>query len=250
MDFWKTIEDEVFKNEDLDVYEKMCFLVLMSREEEIKLTSEELGRLMGCGKITAKRAFDSLRVKGYLEKDYRSDPPKPRESKVIRPEEDVDEIVKVVDTFQEDFQEGFFTTERMAEADQEQSPVDERRKLMAAYILGDDSVQEDSTQIFRSQKEKKAGLVDQVIELIEEKISFKEANIILAFAGNDIDKISKTYQMAKASQVTDTISYLINALQKKDSHVIKASESKSEKTQIDATRLMKMQAYNNMKPKK
>lgn len=249
MDFWRIIDTEVFQNEDLDVYEKMCLLVLMSRGEEVKLTSDELGRLMGCGKVTAKRAFDSLRIKGFLEKDYRSDPPKSRKSKVIR-EEEADEIMKVANTFEEAFQEGFFTTDADEAPVREEEPKEDRRKLMAAYILGDESVQDESSKIFRSQKEKKANLVDQVIELIEEKISFKEANIILAFAGNDVERIRKTYQMAKSSQVSDTISYLINALQKKDSHVIKASESKTDNSQIDANRLMKMQAYNNMKPKK
>ena len=88
-------------------------------------------------------------------------------------------------------------------------------------------------------------LTDQVIALIDEKISSKEANIILAFANNDLDKIKRKYLIAKQSQVSDTIGVLINELQKKDSNVIKTEESMPENTQVDTNRLMKMQAYQN-----
>ena len=69
MDFWKAIESEIFLNENLDIYEKMCLLVLMSQGEEVYLTSERLAQFMGCGTNTARRAFESLRLKGFLSKD-------------------------------------------------------------------------------------------------------------------------------------------------------------------------------------
>jgi hypothetical protein len=84
-----------------------------------------------------------------------------------------------------------------------------------------------------------------LIALIDEKISFKEANIILAFANNDLDKVRRHYLSAKQSQVSDTIGVLISSLQKKETQVIKADETVSENRQIDTNRILKMQAYKN-----
>jgi hypothetical protein len=258
MDFWKSIEEEVFENDDLDIYEKMCLLVLMSRDESTRLTTDVLAHLMGCGKVTAKRAFDSLRMKGYLSKDYQNDPPVRRESSVIQNPDDVAEIAKVLQHFDDDFKEGFFkveheavaqdTVKKVSSSDKHRGESD-LRKRMAEYLLGDDALYEEAPKTFVSQKESKEALVDEVIDLIEEKINFKEANIILAFAGNDMERIKKHYIQAKASQVTDTIGFLINALQKKESNVIKSEEKSQENNQIDTNRLKKMQAYQNNKMK-
>lgn len=249
MEFWKSIEEEVFENYDLDIYEKMCLLVLMSRDESTRMTTEKLAEFMGCGKVTAKRAFESLRMKGYLAKDYQSDPPVRRESSVIQNPEDVAEISKVVEHFDDDFKEGFFKVDQEPVTQTKHRGENDLRKRMAEYLLGDDSSYESAPKAFVSQKESKEALVDQVIELIEEKINFKEANIILAFAGNDMERIKKHYIQAKASQVTDTIGFLINALQKKESNVIKTEEKTQDNSQIDSSRLKKMQAYQNNKMK-
>lgn len=249
MEFWKTIEEEVFENDDLDIYEKMCLLVLMSRDESTRMTTEKLAEWMGCGKVTAKRAFDSLRMKGYLAKDYQSDPPVRRESSVIQNPEDVAEITKVLQHFDDDFKEGFFKVDQEPVVQTKHRGENDLRKRMAEYLLSDDASYETAPKVFVSQKESKEALVDQVIELVEEKINFKEANIILAFAGNDMERIKKHYVQAKASQVTDTIGYLINALQKKESNVIKTEEKVPENSQIDSIRLKKMQAYHNNKMK-
>ncbi len=258
MDFWKSIEEEVFENEDLDIYEKMCLLVLMSRDESARMTTEKLSELMGCGKVTAKRAFDSLRTKGYLAKDYQSDPPVRRESSVIQNPDDVAEITKVLQHFDDDFKEGFYKVDQEPTTDTPENHVpsqtkhrgeNDLRRRMAEYLLGDETDYEPLPKSFVSQKESKEALVDEVIELIEEKINFKEANIILAFAGNDMERIKKHYIQAKASQVTDTIGFLINALQKKESNVIKSDEKTQENSQIDTNRLKKMQAYHNNKVK-
>jgi DNA-binding transcriptional regulator YhcF (GntR family) len=251
MSFWTEIETEIFKNSQLDIYEKMCLLVLMSQGEEVRLSSDELAMYMGCGVNTAKRAFESLRIKGFIEKDYAASPPVRRESNVLR-NESVGEILKPIDEFSGDFKAGFYTTSESeggsrehAEPPKDDSGQDdafERRKQMAAYLLGDDSVLQ---KPFVSKKVTTESLTDQVIALIDEKISSKEANIILAFANNDVDKIKKKYQIAKQSQVSDTIGVLINELQKKDSNVIKTDDPLPENTQVDTNRLLKMQAYQN-----
>ena len=252
MDFWKTIQSEIFSNEQLDIYEKMCLMVLMSLDEETHLSSVQLANFMGCGLNTAKRAFDSLRIKGYLSKDYIEGR---RSSNIVRNEEAL-EISKPIEDISEEFRAGFYVSsedplgseahrdERVVKASYEtDSKIDqevERKKQLAAYLLGNES------DGYVSQKVVVQPLVDQVIALIEEKISFKEANIILAFAGNDIEKIRRKYKIAKQSQVSDAISVLINELQKKETPIIKAEESN---TQIDTNRLLKMQAYQNSRLK-
>lgn len=248
MAFWEALENEIFKNEHLDIYEKMCLMVLMSQGEEVNLTSEKLAAYMGCGINTAKRAFESLRIKGYLTKDYqKSGSLTSRESNVIRTDDAV-EISKPVQELTETFQEGFFTRSENSSATNTENASDaERRKQMTAYLFGDDL---EASKSFVSKKLSSTSLVDQVIELVDEKISYKEANIILAFAANDLEKIKKKYAIAKQSQVSDTISVLINELQKKDSDTPKTGEMLQENSQIDANRLLKMQAYQNSRYKK
>lgn len=262
MDFWETIEQEIFKNDRLDIYEKMCLLVLMGQGEEAHLTSVQLANYMGCGLNTAKRAFDSLRIKGFLAKDYEGEKIVRRESNVVRDEE-VIEISRTAGEESDDFKAGFYKPaeenidnnkgdeKRLSNiAGQSGHSVDysrddleiERRRQMAAYLLGGE---EEPKQTFISKKETNQALIDQVIELVDEKISFKEANIILAFASGDMDKIRKKYKIAKQSQLSDTISVLINELQKKETTVIKNEDQPIENTQIDTNRLLKMQAYQN-----
>jgi len=250
MDFLEVLEDKILKNERLDIYEKMCLIVLMSQGEEVRLTSEELASYMGCGLNTAKRAFDSLRIKGFLSKDYAEEAPTKRTSNIVSADEsDVLELTQEADFSKEAFQEGFFTDktgENFVKESQKPSFSDDekmRRAQMAEYILGGDAASPQKE--FVSRKEVKNALVDQLIALIDEKISFKEANIILAFANNDLDKVRRHYLSAKQSQVSDTIGVLISSLQKKETQVIKADETVSENRQIDTNRILKMQAYKN-----
>ena len=148
MDFWHAIETEIFKNDSLDIYEKMCLLVLMSQGDEVHLTSVQLASYMGCGLNTAKRAFESLRIKGYLAKDYQASPATVRDSNVVKNEEAVG-ISKPLKEESEDFQAGFFTgtiesksttqqTEsfetRLSEKDKDIDPEISRRRQMAAYL--------------------------------------------------------------------------------------------------------------------
>ncbi len=261
MAFWREIENEIFQNKSLDIYEKMCLMVLMSQGEEVHLTSEQLADYMGCGINTAKRAFDSLRLKGFLSKDYENEPPVRRESNVLGGS-DVVEIAKPLVEESDQFQAGFFTkpsNERQSVKSESAEPYSaeaDRKRQMAAYLLSDDA---DPGKPFVSKKVTNQSLTDQVIAMVEEKISSKEANIILAFANNDIEKIKHKYKIAKQSQVSDTIGVLINELQKKDSPVIKGGDplsnqsstgpSNSDQTQVNTNRLLKMQAYQNSRLK-
>ncbi len=265
MDFWYAIETEILKNDSLDIYEKMCLLVLMSQGDEVHLTSVELAGYMGCGLNTAKRAFESLRIKGYLAKDYQASPAIKRESNVVKNEEAVT-LSKPLKEMSDAFQAGYFTEaidtkskteseykpgssydmdgepKSVPDSNHDFDPEVSRRRQMAAYLLGDET---ELSKAFVSKKVTNQSLTDQVIGLVDEKISSKEANIILAFANNDIEVIKKKYKIAKQSQVSDTIGVLINELQKKESSVIKSDETSIEKSQVDTNRLLKMQAYQN-----
>jgi len=287
---WQQIKTEIFENEQMDIYEKMCLLVLVGLGEDVNLTSEMLAKYMGCTIVTARKAFEALHQKGYLHAgseerltDLESGKVpvhiRIRESNVIpEPElETLEDVSQIMLEPVEHFREGFFRAEdeetgevakgdmRKAVATGAVSPEDEdraRRERLKAYLLGafDSEVQETPQKPFVSVKSSKESLVDQVIDIVEEKISFKEANIILGFAGNDIDKIKRKYRIAKMSQVSDTVSVLINELQKRDSNVIKSEiispetqedqmpkESpqlnQGKSSQVDTFRIQKMQAY-------
>ncbi len=267
---FKDILNTVLKEDDLDIYEKMCLLILLNMDDEANLTSEILGNYMGCSTVRAKLAFESLNQKGYLKGEssyYEGEIIQRRESNIISPNRDVIDVGDIREPLKvetEEFLEGFFkpldeeqpspksnnaqfTSERnsnkppLSKVDEET----ERRQRLAAYLMGSDEFTTSEPKPFVSVKETKQSLVDQVISIIDEKISFKEANIILGFASNNIDLIKRKYKMAKLSQMSDTISVLINELQKKDSTVIKAEEVEVEKSQINTNRIMKMQAYKN-----
>ena len=155
MDFWKVIQSDIFSNDQLDIYEKMCLLVLMSLDEDVNLSSIQLSNYMGCGLNTAKRAFDSLRIKGYLSKDYFEGR---RSSNVIRNEEAL-EISKPVQGVSDDFRAGFFMVPEENSPDHE-SLVDvrkdhrsddvldqelDRKRQLAAYLLSNEPSRPSST---------------------------------------------------------------------------------------------------------
>ncbi|GAU76358.1 hypothetical protein [Fusibacter sp. 3D3] len=267
---FKDTLNTVLKDDDLDIYEKMCLLILLNMEEDSKLTSEVLGNYMGCSTVRAKLAFESLNQKGYLKGEsayYEGEFIQRRESNIISPNREVIEVGDIREALKvetEEFLEGFFKPlydenqstgaddfQSMAKSNLNKVPpskIDEeteRRQRLAAYLMGSDEFVASELKPFVSVKETKQSLVDQVISLIEEKISFKEANIILGFASNDLELIKRKYKIAKLSQMSDTISVLINELQKKDSAVIKAEEVEMERSQINTNRIMKMQAYKN-----
>ncbi|MBF4693278.1 hypothetical protein [Fusibacter ferrireducens] len=269
---FKDILETVLKEDTLDIYEKMCLLILLNMEGEINLTSETLGNYMGCSTVRAKLAFESLNQKGYLKGEsvcYEGEFIQRRESNIISPSKeaiDVGDIREPLKVETEEFLEGFFKPTKevrppeyskdfqsMAESNSDRVPISEadeemeRRQRLAAYLMGSDEFKAGELKPFVSVKESKQSLVDQVIRIVDEKISFKEANIILGFASNDLELIKRKYKIAKLSQMSDTISVLINELQKKDSAVIKAEEVELENNQINTSRIMKMQAYKNQR---
>lgn len=100
--------------------------------------------------------------------------------------------------------------------------------------------------------------VNEVFQIIDEKISEKEAKIILNFAGNDLDKIREKYKIAKASQFNDKIEVLIHELQKKPGSKILKKEAIQElesfeltdhnehETQINSYKINLMKKYKKL----
>jgi len=290
---WAQIKTEIFENDQMDIYEKMCLIVLISLGEDVELSSELLARYMGCTVVTAKRAFESLQRKGYLasEGEMEAQVETPimragRESNVVSERDaHIEDSRQILLEPVDHFREGFFVDGTEAPVDKEvggEPELDDeasRRARLKAFLLGDENLTTEPEKPFVSVKTAKNKLVDQVIEIIEEKISFKEANIILGFSGNDIEKIKRKYKIAKMSQVSDTIGVLINELQKPEldlsaSNVIKAEaireslpknemfdenvereakiempadDSQRDNRQVNKLQILRMQAYQKQK---
>ncbi len=104
--------------------------------------------------------------------------------------------------------------------------------------------------------------IHRICELLDEKISVREAQIILSFANGEIQKVVEKYKIAKASQYKDKVEVLLHELQKKEerkSNVIKSSESSLEvkpftgdvleddevlrKTQLNTYKISQMKKY-------
>jgi hypothetical protein len=65
---WFSLSTKVLDREDLNIYEKMCYVYLARffQEEKESLTTEMLAQAMGVEEIVAKGAFFALRTKGII----------------------------------------------------------------------------------------------------------------------------------------------------------------------------------------
>ncbi len=90
--------------------------------------------------------------------------------------------------------------------------------------------------------------IEEVMELVDEQITEREAKIICAFAKNDLNLIKEKYHLAKKSQFSDKIEVLINELQKKEQKTERKEEKiiKEKKTnnlQVNSYKLNLMKKY-------
>lgn len=76
-------------------------------------------------------------------------------------------------------------------------------------------------------------LIDLVIDLVEEKITVKDAKALLDAAGNDIEKIRKAYRIAGISGPDNLIGFMIKAI--KDNYDIPVSAKKNKKSSNSET---------------
>lgn len=74
--------------------------------------------------------------------------------------------------------------------------------------------------------------VQQVFEIIDEKINEREAKIILNFAENNVERVKEKYMIAKSSQYQDKIEVLIHELQKKPTSRIIKKEAMDETVKV------------------
>ena len=65
---WFSLSTKVLDRDDLNIYEKMCYVYLARffQEEKESLTTEILAQAMGVEEIVAKGAFFALRTKGII----------------------------------------------------------------------------------------------------------------------------------------------------------------------------------------
>ncbi len=195
----------VVDSEELSIYEKMCCVVLARLYDNDNLEDisiEILARKMSVEEIVAKGAFYSLMSKGILELADKS--------QLIKP----GTIIK--------------------------APKNEPEEEVFEELI-DDIVEEaipefSNNDIVLTQEEK----LQRVCEIVQEKISVREAQIILSFANGDIKKIIEKYKIAKASQYKDKIELLLHELQKKEeriSSVIKSTDINEDVTPFESQEL-------------
>ena len=207
MQAWFKLSSNIVDREDLSIYEKMCCVVLArySEDENINgdISIEQLAVKMGVEDIIAKGAFYSLMSKGMLELAD--------QTQIIKP----GTIIKA---------------DKQAEIkSEEEEAVEEALKEELNEELKEETVSVDSgfeiSDLVLSASDK----IKRVCEIVDEKISDREARIILSFADNDLKKVIDKYKVAKASQYQDKIEVLMHELQKKEkvkSNIIKKSDFK------------------------
>jgi len=73
---WFSLSTKVLDREDLNIYEKMCYVYLARffQEERESLTLEDLAGAMGVTEMVAKGAFFALRTKGLIESEQSTPP--------------------------------------------------------------------------------------------------------------------------------------------------------------------------------
>lgn len=203
--------------------------VVLARYSEDDVSIEKLALKMGVEDIVAKGAFYSLMSKGILELADKSNAIKP--GTIIKADKEDEEENK--DEEKEIIEESFY----------EVKPED----------------------MFLSTEDK----ILKICEIVDEKISKREAMIILSFSGNDLKRVVEKYKIAKESTYIDKVEVLLNELQKKDekkSNVIKSvdvaekvnvlnevkfddevEENIRPKTQINTYKINMMKKYQSKK---
>ena len=149
MSEWFKLSSNVVDRDDLSIYEKMCCVVLARYSEEDDISLDYLAIKMGVEEIVAKGAFYSLMSRG---------------------------IVELVDQSQK------IRPGRIIKANNEEITEPIMEELIEEII---DVKEFKRSDLVLSNEEK----VHRVCEIIDEKLSDREAKIILSFAKNDINKI-------------------------------------------------------------
>lgn len=225
----------IFDDKELDIYEKMAFIVISAYiESQENLDENFLAQKMGCGILSVKKAIKGLRDKGILE--------------LIEDEErDLDQVFinrrKVIRSSSEentesiDF-ESYFEKFPSDEAEKREVPKNDEPVLVAKKTdseMGDIHIPGINRSAMKAygKTNKKPKIVeakktipeeryvdpyklkiDLVKKIIQEPLSDAQLMIIFNIAGGDIELIKEKYKIATYSQINDTIGVLMAELQK------------------------------------
>ncbi len=254
---WFSVENNLIDRSDLDIFEKMCSVVLARyagrAEFSNMLNIQVVAIRMGCSVEQAERALNSLIAKRLvtLEDTERIEPELLTveavkvNSRVIRSEEQPETKPQAPNAFEslESFDEEKpvkQTKRKSTRKKKVEEPASELKEALlsnsvpkevaeaVAEAVAKETSQANSTPRPVVPKQVREGvqeLIDQIFDIVDENINDREARIILSFANNNVDLIREKYKIAKSSQVSDKIEMLINELQRKDEPAGKRSSS-------------------------
>lgn len=234
----------IFDDEELDIYEKMAFIVISGYiETEENLDEQFLAQKMGCGIISVKKAIKGLREKGILEliddEESEFDQVFINRRKVIRSNNDIN--TESIDF--ESYFEKFPSDEVIDRAIENDNPIFTSEKSEVVEEKADIHIPGIKRSAMKAygKTNKKAKIVekkksipeeryvdpyrlkiDLVKKIINEPLSDAQLMIIFNIAGGDIELIKEKYKVASYSQINDTIGVLMSELQKE-------SDKKSDK---------------------
>lgn len=262
MGSWIVLNTKIIERNDLNVFEKMCCVVLSmyADDTDVVLTSDFISERMGCSYEDGKTALDGLVHKGIIEFDQAQGDEAIVSGNVLKSSDE--KISKLEEGFKFDALEekkvddhvidkSNFTTLGKIVKNAYVKPEEKVKSLeqeMENFInkkpQNPDFSKINPTQRINRPKSNNKN-IEKVYEIIDEKISEREAKIILSFAENNISKIKEKYLIAKNSQYNDKIEILINELQKPDESMAKTRIIKSQPNQIDHDKIEQLRKLSN-----
>lgn len=213
---WFAVSNSIVDREDLTINEKMCLVVLSryagKEEFESYLTSDIIALKMGISVLEAKNTIFKLIEKKLIDfEEVVSETTVDRQSKKIIKSEQILDIETIEFEKNVDF----------------------------------DDENEDFNEIVYK-KQDIHDMIDELYNIIDERISEREAKIILNFANNNLEKIRQKYDILKINNSIDIIDDLIEELQRKDISNLSVFKAKS---QVNFANINKLKAYSKFSKK-
>jgi len=213
---WFAVSNSIVDREDLTINEKMCLVVLSryagKEEFESYLTSDIIALKMGISVLEAKNTIFKLIEKKLIDfEEVVSETTVDRQSKKIIKSEQILDIETIEFEKTVDF----------------------------------DDENEDFNEIVYK-KQDIHDMIDELYNIIDERISEREAKIILNFANNNLEKIRQKYDILKINNSIDIIDDLIEELQRKDISNLSVFKAKS---QVNFANINKLKAYSKFSKK-
>lgn len=225
------ISKGIFDDEELDIYEKMAFIVINGYMDcDVLMDELFLSNKMGCGIISVKKAIKGLQEKGILE--LLEDETIDRESvfinrrNVIKPNdrlmtEEID-FESYFEKFPLDKTEELIKEEKIEEIIKPKENIEVAgvaRSAIKAYGKTNKKKTSESIHNKKSIPEERyispqKLKIDLLKKIIMEPLTDSQIMIIYNIAGGDIALIKEKYKIAVYSQINDKIGLLMAELQK------------------------------------